>query len=220
MLKFDKQVFKERLTIVTKGKAQKDIAKSIGVSPSTVSKWLSPKDEGNLPSIEVLMTIAEQYGCTVDYLLGGDNGKDDLPPGEIARMLFKALKYGYFNMQVGPMDDDCPYPPIILKPGKADAKSFEREWEKAVKKYESKGDETEMLRLVELRSIQMVLWGFFRDMASIRDSNLKEDLVQRLIETLAGKLDEDYIGIFMRMAKDARENTLLPIMKLPRGQEW
>lgn len=49
------------------GKTVTQVAKDLGVSQGTVSNW---DMERKLPSIETLVTLADYYGVTTDYLLG------------------------------------------------------------------------------------------------------------------------------------------------------
>lgn len=56
-----------------KGCTQSDIAKELGVSSQTVSKW----ERGLIaPDIFLLPQIARFYGCTIDYLFNSDYNND------------------------------------------------------------------------------------------------------------------------------------------------
>ena len=46
------------------------IAKECGMGTSAVSKW---NDFKRLPKIEILMKLADLFGCSVDYLVGRTN---------------------------------------------------------------------------------------------------------------------------------------------------
>ena len=63
-----------RLTVAESGLKQIDIAKTCGVSPPTVSGWLSGKFE---PSRKHLASIARATGSSVAYLLGEDSSQDE-----------------------------------------------------------------------------------------------------------------------------------------------
>ena len=56
---------------------QREVAESLGVKPSAVSKW-----ERGLakPRADKLVAIAQLYGCTVEQLLEGDSGQDTEVP--------------------------------------------------------------------------------------------------------------------------------------------
>lgn len=72
-MKFNHDLFKERLRAVTKGKKQKDIATEIGVAESSVSKWCNSRAKPeSVPRAVDLLAISQKYGCSVDYLLGND----------------------------------------------------------------------------------------------------------------------------------------------------
>lgn len=60
--------FWERLynMCITKGCKPNTIAKSIGLSTATATKWKN----GAIPNGEALAKIADYLGCSVDYLLG------------------------------------------------------------------------------------------------------------------------------------------------------
>ncbi len=60
----------ERLVLVAKQKgiSQKELAKNLGVSASTVSDWANGKTEPKGPN---LIKAAEIIGVSVDYLAGG-----------------------------------------------------------------------------------------------------------------------------------------------------
>ncbi len=50
-----------------RGINQEDLGKRIGVSKQSVSNW---ENENILPSIEMLVRIADFFGVTTDFLLG------------------------------------------------------------------------------------------------------------------------------------------------------
>lgn len=47
--------------------SQKEVAVAIGISPSIISNYESSE---RVPSVENLMSLANLYKCSVDYLLG------------------------------------------------------------------------------------------------------------------------------------------------------
>lgn len=47
--------------------SQKEVANAVGVNPSVVSNY---ENGERTPSVEVLMSLASLYRCSVDYLLG------------------------------------------------------------------------------------------------------------------------------------------------------
>lgn len=61
----------ERVLVLLKqqGKKQRELAASIGAGESTVSQW---KDRNRNPSSEMILPICEFLGCSVSYLLTGE----------------------------------------------------------------------------------------------------------------------------------------------------
>ncbi len=53
-----------------RGITQKQLAEVLGVSKTTVCQWETMKQE---PSIEMLMTLADYFHTSVDYLIGRDD---------------------------------------------------------------------------------------------------------------------------------------------------
>lgn len=47
--------------------SQKEVANAVGVNPSVISNY---KNGERTPSVEVLMSLASLFHCSVDYLLG------------------------------------------------------------------------------------------------------------------------------------------------------
>lgn len=47
--------------------SQKEVAATIGVSPSVISNYESSE---RTPSVEILISLARLYHCSTDYLLG------------------------------------------------------------------------------------------------------------------------------------------------------
>lgn len=47
--------------------SQKEVANAVGVNPSVISNY---ENGERTPSVEVLMSLASLYHCSVDYLLG------------------------------------------------------------------------------------------------------------------------------------------------------
>lgn len=65
----DKRIRQLRLE---RGINQKDLGNALGVSKQSVSNW----ENGNImPSIDLLVRIADYFGVTTDYLLGRGNDR-------------------------------------------------------------------------------------------------------------------------------------------------
>lgn len=76
----------ERLVLVAKQKgiSQKELAKKLGVSASTVSDWANGKTEPKGPN---LIKAAEIIGVSVDYLAGGLDFKVEPFTGSVGKPL-------------------------------------------------------------------------------------------------------------------------------------
>ncbi len=74
---------------------QVELAKKLGVSKQCISNW---ENDNILPSVDMLVKIADLFGVSTDYLLGRDNAVtlniEGLSEKEIAhiRMLVQDLK--------------------------------------------------------------------------------------------------------------------------------
>ena len=58
-----------------KGLSQRDIAKIFNISQGTYNNWENSKTE---PSIDQLISLANFFNVTVDYLIGNDNSNSFL----------------------------------------------------------------------------------------------------------------------------------------------
>ena len=61
-------MFGERISILRKAKgiSQVQLANKIGVSKQSVSNW---ENNNIMPSVDMVITLADFFGCTSDYLL-------------------------------------------------------------------------------------------------------------------------------------------------------
>lgn len=59
------------------GKMQKDIARDLGISASTLSQYVT---ETHAPTPEILTRFADYFGVTVDYILEHDGAGLSLAP--------------------------------------------------------------------------------------------------------------------------------------------
>lgn len=99
-MEFDNATFWIRLTDVSGGKSQVQIAKDCGIGLnsdgkgcSKISKW---KSGASIPDIRDLMAIAKTYHCSVDYLVGlsdekagrqKDRHDDSVTIGDVLRVI-------------------------------------------------------------------------------------------------------------------------------------
>lgn len=68
------------------GMTQVDLANELFVSKQSVSNW---ENDNILPSIEVLIRIADRFGVTTDYLLG----RDDIPRLSVNGLPLKVVEH-------------------------------------------------------------------------------------------------------------------------------
>ncbi len=59
---------------ILKNLSQKQVALSVGVSASVISNYESGE---RTPSVEILLSLAQLYHCSTDYLLGIDKSNKD-----------------------------------------------------------------------------------------------------------------------------------------------
>ena len=59
-----------RILRCARGMSQVQLAKALGVSKQCVSNW---ENDNVLPSIEMLIKLADLFGVTTDYLLGRES---------------------------------------------------------------------------------------------------------------------------------------------------
>ena len=61
------------------GKLQKDVAADLNISPSAFNQYVSGKRS---PAPEILVTIAQYFGVSVDYLIGVSDDAEQKKPTE------------------------------------------------------------------------------------------------------------------------------------------
>ncbi len=68
-------VFIERLKFLlkSKGTTRKELCHSLGIGINQIKRW---EDNGSIPNICILSSIADYFGVTVDYLLGNTDQKE------------------------------------------------------------------------------------------------------------------------------------------------
>ncbi|MDE7206456.1 MAG: helix-turn-helix domain-containing protein [Lachnospiraceae bacterium] len=91
--------------------SQVGLARMIGVTKQSVSNW---ENNNILPSIDMLIKIADFFSCTTDYLLEIDNTRkvievNDLTLEQIAHIQMIVNDYKQLNAQLKAMPDDCAY---------------------------------------------------------------------------------------------------------------
>ncbi len=82
---------------------QQDLAKALNVSKSTVAMWETNKRE---PNSEMLISLAEFFNCSVDYLIGRDTARiNDDVLDQVNELDLDALSY-YGNILEAQKEDD------------------------------------------------------------------------------------------------------------------
>ncbi|MCX6996509.1 MAG: helix-turn-helix transcriptional regulator [Kiritimatiellaeota bacterium] len=64
-------IFSSRLKALRNGQKKADFAKFLGFSPQTYQRY----EDGRIPDADILLSIAEKKGVTVDWLLGREAGQ-------------------------------------------------------------------------------------------------------------------------------------------------
>ena len=60
------------------GLSQSQLGDKLAVSDKTISKW---ENDGSMPDVSSIATLAEVFGCSVVYLMTGkEDATDDAPP--------------------------------------------------------------------------------------------------------------------------------------------
>ena len=98
------------------GRTQEDLAEAIGVTSQAVSRW---EANGGYPDMEMIPSIANYFGITIDELFGYENDRDSKIDAILAKIDVYCLKYNGDDDWV----DDCL---AILRAGLAEFPGSER----------------------------------------------------------------------------------------------
>ena len=98
------------------GRTQEDLAEAIGVTSQAVSRW---EANGGYPDMEMIPSIANYFGITIDELFGYENDRDSKIDAILAKIDAYCLKYNGDDDWV----DDCL---AILRAGLAEFPGSER----------------------------------------------------------------------------------------------
>lgn len=105
-----KEFFIKRLSESTSGMRQKEIAKIMGCSEGTISKYLNTKFK-DFPTAEMLYNLAEYLGVSIDWLLGrsAPERNENLTPRDICKMLLKIFNTSHINFSIGhiTVEEEC-----------------------------------------------------------------------------------------------------------------
>ncbi len=94
---------------IARNMSQVGLARMIGVTKQSVSNW---ENNNILPSIDMLIKIAEFFSCTTDYLLEIDDKRkvievNDLTLEQIAHIQIIVNDYKQLNTQLRTATDNC-----------------------------------------------------------------------------------------------------------------
>lgn len=102
-------IFAERMkaTREEKGLKQNELAKMVGVTPTTISAYEKSDTEGNgkKPTLENAQAIAKALGCSLDWLCGIEKYKDDFNTYS-NEQFYRSLAYVLSSTDVV-MQEDC-----------------------------------------------------------------------------------------------------------------
>lgn len=100
-----KEIFIENISKITSGMRQKEIAKIMGCTEGTMSKYLNPA-KTDFPTVEMLYNFAQHFNVSIDWLIGNSHHQSTnvgLSPREICKMLLSiynsrhGFSFGEFN---------------------------------------------------------------------------------------------------------------------------
>lgn len=105
-----KETFIENLSKITSGMKQKDIAKIMGCTEGTMSKYLN-QSKTDFPTVEMLYNLAQHFNVSIDWLVGNSQdprAKEKLSPREICKMLLSIYNsYMHFSFGQYTVTEDC-----------------------------------------------------------------------------------------------------------------
>ena len=74
-MKFDSKLFCTRLKEITGAKTSRELARILGVVPTTITAWQNGR---NCPQLKMIFYLAGKYGVSPQYLMGlSDRMSDD-----------------------------------------------------------------------------------------------------------------------------------------------
>ena len=97
--------------------SQSRLSEYIGISESQISKW---QKKSNYPTINTLIKIQKAFGCSLEYLVFGDNNETSKTVyiTDILELLFNYdINYNNLEFSIDTEDDDSIYSVIKIKDG-------------------------------------------------------------------------------------------------------
>lgn len=107
-----KETFIENLSKITSGMKQKEIAKIMGCTEGTVSKYLN-KNKTDFPTVEMILNLSQHFNISVDWLLGNKSTseKKSFSPRDICKFLVDINKTCcYFSFGEFTATEECYIP--------------------------------------------------------------------------------------------------------------
>ena len=106
-----KETFITNLSKITSGMKQKEIAKIMGCTEGTMSKYLN-QSKADFPTVEMLHNLSKHFNVSIDWLIGNSDEKKidcDLSPRDVCKMLLSIYTSKYLGFSFGKytITEDC-----------------------------------------------------------------------------------------------------------------
>lgn len=106
-----KETFITNLSKITSGMKQKEIAKIMGCTEGTMSKYLN-QSKADFPTVEMLHNLSKHFNVSIDWLIGNSDEKKidcDLSPRDVCKMLLSIYNSKYMRFSFGQytVTEDC-----------------------------------------------------------------------------------------------------------------
>lgn len=98
-----KETFIENLSKITSGMKQKEIAKIMGCTEGTMSKYMN-QNKSDFPTVEMLHNLSIHFNVSIDWLIGNRDEKNidcDLSPRDVCEMLLSIYTSKYMGFSFG-----------------------------------------------------------------------------------------------------------------------
>ena len=98
-----KKIFIKRLSEITLGMKQKEIAKIMGCTEGTVSKYLN-LNKKDFPTVEMLYNIAQHFSVSIDWLVGNSSipkYNEEFSTRDICKILLNIYNNPRTNLLIG-----------------------------------------------------------------------------------------------------------------------
>ena len=98
-----KEIFIKRLSEITSGMKQKEIAKIMGCTEGTISKYLNPNKK-DFPTAEMLYNLAQHFNISIDWLVGNSSTpkySEKFSTRDICKILLNIYNNPRTNLLIG-----------------------------------------------------------------------------------------------------------------------